>query len=168
MRITTDNSVILFRSLPVNQNDLNSLDFVINRFLMKLLKTCGTTIVKAWLPKVHVNHKRNHPMDPWDASPSTLEIVATECIWYPQLLQLAVTFSLGTVESLQCFPDLVANFNGRRKEEQRREWVKHGWRNNGRQERDGGRKGKGIDHRWSEWKLHCISLHFTGLTYLCA
>jgi len=64
------------------------------------------------------------------------------------------------VESLQCFPDLLANFNGRRKEEQRRrEWVKHGWRNNGRQERDGGRKGKGIDHRWSEWKLfHCISL----------
>jgi len=43
------------------------------------------------------------------------------------------------VESLQCFPDLLANFNGRRKEEQRRrEWVKHGWRNNGRQERDGG------------------------------
>jgi len=31
---------------PLTKNDLNSLDFVINRFLMKLFKTCDIDIVK--------------------------------------------------------------------------------------------------------------------------
>jgi len=40
------NSVILFRSLPLTKNDLNSLDFVINRFFMKLFKTSDINVVK--------------------------------------------------------------------------------------------------------------------------
>jgi len=46
---------------------------------------------------------------------------------------------LGTEGSLQRFTDLLAEFKGRRKEE----WGgKHGWSNNGRRERGGGRKGR--------------------------
>ena len=42
--------------------------------------------------------------------------------------------------SLQCFPDLLAKFKGIRKEQQGREWVKYGWKTNGRRERGQGRK----------------------------
>ena len=40
------NSVILFRSLPLTKNDLNSLDFVIYRFFVTLFKTSDISIVK--------------------------------------------------------------------------------------------------------------------------
>jgi len=40
-------------------------------------------------------------------------------------------------------PDLLANFKGR-KEEYGREWVEHKWSNNGRRERDGRRKERGL------------------------
>jgi len=40
-------------------------------------------------------------------------------------------------------PDL-AKFKGRTKEEYGREWVKHGWSNNGRRGKDGGGKGRRI------------------------
>jgi len=49
----------------------------------------------------------------------------------------AVIFSLGTVESLQCSPELLTEFSVRSKEEQGQKWVKHGWSNNGRRGRDG-------------------------------
>ena len=54
--------------------------------------------------------------DAWDASPPTLGILRTKCIWFPlQLLQLAFLFSLSTVGSR---PDRLAKFSGRRKEVQ--------------------------------------------------
>jgi len=37
-------------------------------------------------------------------------------------------------------PDLLAKLEGRRKEQQERKWMKQGWSNNGRGERDGGGK----------------------------
>jgi len=40
------NSAILLRSLSINQTDLKSLDFVINRFFMKLFRTSNTDTVK--------------------------------------------------------------------------------------------------------------------------
>jgi len=47
----------------------------------------------------------------------------------------------GKLTVLLCTHFLV-NYKGRRKEEQGREWVKHGWSNNGRRGRDGGGKRK--------------------------
>jgi len=32
------------------------------------------------------NHKCNHPMEPWDASPLTLENLGTKRVWSLQLL----------------------------------------------------------------------------------
>jgi len=47
-------------------------------------------------------------------------------------------------EAYRASPDLLAKFNGRRKEEQETEWVKHGWRNKGGKERRRKRKRIGI------------------------
>jgi len=54
--------------------------------------------------------------DPWDASPSTLEITGTECIWSPPTFATGCHFSLGTVGNLQFSPDLLPEFEGRKKE----------------------------------------------------
>jgi len=47
-------------------------------------------------------------------------------------------------EAYRASPDLLAKFNGRRKEEQETEWVKHGWRNKGGKEQRRKRKRIGI------------------------
>jgi len=44
-------------------------------------------------------------------------------------------------------PVFLVKFKGRRIEEYGREWVKHGWSNNGRRGRDGGGKGRGSTPR---------------------
>jgi len=43
-------------------------------------------------------------------------------------------------EAYSASQDLLAKFKWRRKEEYGREWVKHGWSNNGKQRRDRGGK----------------------------
>jgi len=50
--------------------------------------------------------RRNHPMGPWDASPPTLDIVRTKCIFAPFISAFATAcrfFSPSTVRRLQCF-----------------------------------------------------------------
>jgi len=72
--------------------------------------------------------------DPQDAYLPTLDIMGIKCIWSLLTLRLAVIILLGTVGSLQCFPDQLAKFKGRRKEELGREWLDQhremwkGWR----------------------------------------
>ena len=74
----------------------------------------------------------NHPAD---ASAPTLD----KYVFGPLQFAPGCHFSPGTVGSLQRFTDLLPEFKGRRKEK----WGgKHGWSNNGRRERDGGRKGR--------------------------
>jgi len=55
--------------------------------------------------------------------------------------------------------DLLAKLNGRRKEEYGREWVKHGWSNNGRWGR--GRRGKG---RGSASTPHEVPSNFSAVS----
>jgi len=49
---------------------------------------------------------------------------------------LAVILSLALWVAYSVSPDLIAKFQGRRKDEWGREWVKHGWSNNGRRGTD--------------------------------
>ena len=64
--------------------------------------------------------------DSWDASLQLWRSLGLTVCGPLQLLQLAVIFA-GHCEKLTAVsPDLLAKFNGRRKEEQGREWVKHG------------------------------------------
>jgi len=72
-----------------------------------------------------------------DASPPTTEITGNKCIWSPPTSATGFHYFGG-----QCGrrPDLLAKLEGRRKEQQERKWMKQGWSNNGRGERDGGGK----------------------------
>ena len=58
-------------------------------------------------------------------------------------MQLAVIIRWSLWEAYGASADLLAEFKGRWKEEQERECVKHGWSNNGRRGRDGGKKERG-------------------------
>ena len=82
--------------------------------------------------------------DPWDASPPTLEIVGTKCIFGPlQLLQPAVIFRWALREAYIVLPQTsLLNLRGR-KDKWGREWVKHRCSYNGRRGRGGGGKGTG-------------------------
>jgi len=55
-------------------------------------------------------------------------------------LQLAAIFRQVLREAYSASPDLLAKFEGRGERKVGREWVNHGWSNNGRRGRDKGRK----------------------------
>jgi len=68
-----------------------------------------------------------------------LEIVGTECIWFPTNFCNWTPFFAGNCGELTgASPDL-ANFQERRKEA----WAENGWSYNGKRERGEGRKGRG-------------------------
>jgi len=68
------------------------------------------------------------PWDPWDASfTPALEIVGTECIWFPPTSATCCHFRWAVCEAYGASPDLLEEFKGRRKEEWGRELVQHAW-----------------------------------------
>jgi len=89
------------------------------------------------------NHRRNRSMGPTRAGRASLQLSGDHgnpvylvpsdfCNW--------LSFSLCTVGGLQCFPYVLAEFEGRRKEEYR---EGNGWSNKWRRKRNRGRKGRG-------------------------
>ena len=91
------------------------------------------------------DHSCDHPIweDTWDASPPNLEIMGTPSVFGPPTFATGCFFRWVLWEAHSASPDLLANFKGR-KEEYGREWVEHKWSNNGRRERDGRRKERGL------------------------
>jgi len=84
------------------------------------------------------------PWDPWDASPPTFEVMALMGTkWSHPTFATGCHFRWVLWEAYGACPDLIAKFKERRKEEEGREWVKHGWSTNGRRGRDGAGKGRG-------------------------
>ena len=79
--------------------------------------------------------------DQWVASPPTMEIVGTECIWSPPIFATGCRFRRSLWEA-QCSTDLLAEFKGEGKKSREED----GWSNNGRRGRDGGGKGRDPPH----------------------